>query len=288
VVAGAAALIGRLPPSVGLWLGRRAGDVTYAALGRRRRLALANIAAAFPALSEAERRTMCRRAYRHLGMVAVDVSRVLSSVERLLPTLRVEGTENLDAAMATSGCALAVTAHLGSWELLSLVPALIGHPISLVVRPLDAGWLDPLIARVRQCTGIEVIAKQRAARSMLEALRRRRVVALLMDQNASRREGIFVPFFGRLASTSRSAAVLALRTGAPIVPVFIRREQGFRHVVSFEPALPRPENGGEAAVIELTTRCTEAIERAIRAAPEQWLWMHDRWRTRPPAETSAP
>jgi KDO2-lipid IV(A) lauroyltransferase len=210
-------------------------------------------------------------------MVAIDVSRMLSSVDRLLPTVAIEGREHLDAAMHAAGCALAITAHLGSWELLNLAPALIDHPVSIVVRPLDAGWLDPLVARARQCAGMEVIAKRHAARPMLEALRRHRI----LDQNASRREGSFVPFFGRLASTSRSAAVLSLRTGAPIVPVFIRREHQVRHVIRVEPALPRPVSSGEEAIIELTTSCTVAIERAIRRTPEQWLWVHDRWRTRP-------
>jgi len=255
-------------------------------LRRRRLLALSNIAIAFPALSAAERRALCRRAYRHLGMVAVDVSRMLGRGDRLLETVSVVGREHLDGVMARVGRALAVTAHLGSWELLSLAPALVGHPVSIVVRPLDAGWLDPLVARARRSHGMEVIAKSRAAREILEALRGGRVVALLLDQNASRREGAFVPFFGRLASTSRSAAVLSLRSGVPIVPVFIRRESPVRHVITFEPPLPEPERYGEAAVIELTARCTEAIERAVRAAPEQWLWMHDRWRTRPPVEAT--
>ena len=219
-------------------------------------------------------------------MVAVDLGRLLTRSDRLLAGLRVEGREHLDAAMARSERALAVTAHLGSWELLSLAPTLIGYPVSIVVRPLDSGWLDRLVARARRSGGIEVIAKRHAARPMLEALRRRRIVALLLDQNASRREGVFVPFFGRLASTSRSAAVLSLRTGAPILPVFIRREDQTRHVITFEPALPEPRGSGEDAVVELTAGCTEAIERAIRGAPEQWLWLHDRWRTRPPTETT--
>lgn len=219
-------------------------------------------------------------------MVAVEVTRLLRHPdEPALADIDVEGREHLDRVMATAGRALAITAHLGNWELLSRVPRLTSYPISIVVRPLDARWLDPIVQRARRAGGVDVIEKRHAARPVLEALRRGHVVALLLDQNASRREGVFVPFFGRLANTSRSAAVLSLRTGAPLVPVFIRREPGGRHRITIRPPVSRPDAAaGEEAIVELTRRCTEAIELAIRETPEQWLWIHDRWRTRPPAE----
>jgi KDO2-lipid IV(A) lauroyltransferase len=113
------------------------------------------------------------------------------------------------------------------------------------------------------------------------------MVGILLDQNATRREGVFVPFFGHAASTSRSVALLALRTGTPIVPIFIQREGVGRHRVIVEPPLPLPpSNDLERAIVELTALCTQAIEAAVRRTPEQWLWSHDRWRTRPPAPTA--
>jgi KDO2-lipid IV(A) lauroyltransferase len=131
---------------------------------------------------------------------------------------------------------------------------------------------------------VEVVDKRDAVRPVLAALRKGRMVGILLDQNASRREGVFVPFFGRLASTSRAMALLALRTETPIVPAFTHRVAPGRHVIEIHPAIPMPESPDEAAVLELTGRCTAVIEEAVRAAPEQWLWMHDRWRTRPAAE----
>jgi KDO2-lipid IV(A) lauroyltransferase len=108
------------------------------------------------------------------------------------------------------------------------------------------------------------------------------MVGILLDQNAARSEGVFVPFFGRLASTSRSVALLALRTGAPVVPIFARREPGGRHRIIVRPPIDVPETSDrEVAVAALTGRCTAVIEAAIREAPEQWLWLHNRWRTRP-------
>jgi Kdo2-lipid IVA lauroyltransferase/acyltransferase len=268
---------------VGLWLGRRLGDIAYVALGRRRRIALGNLERAFPALDDRGRRRVARGAAQHLGMMTMELARVLTRpLEATLAGIRLEGAEHLRAAMESSGRALLLTAHLGNWELLTAAHRLTGYPLSVVVRPLDAPWLDELAARLRQRTGVELIEKRGALRPVLEALRRGRMIGILMDQNAARREGVFVNFFGRPASTSRSLALLAVRTQTPVLPVFVRREPDGSHVVVIHPPLPVPAtNSPEEAVVELTSRCTTAIERAVREAPEQWLWSHDRWRTQP-------
>jgi KDO2-lipid IV(A) lauroyltransferase len=160
--------------------------------------------------------------------------------------------------------------------------------LTVVARALDRPSLDAWADRLRRTTGVEVVDKRQALRPVLEALRRGRLVGVLLDQNASRREGVFVPFFGRLASTSRSIAVLALRTRTPIVPVFARRLAPGRHEITIHPELPLPPAGDEGAIRTLTAQCTAAIEAAIRGAPDQWLWCHDRWRTRPPGESRQP
>jgi len=207
-------------------------------------------------------------------------------LEATLARVRIDGLEHLRAVMDTHGRALLLTAHLGNWELLPAANHVTGYPLSVVMRPLDAPWLDGMATRLRQKTGVDLIDKRAALRPVLRALAGRGMVGILLDQNASRREGVFVPFFGRLASTSKSLAVLALRTGTPIVPTFIRREDAGTHRIVVRPALPLPDAGDlEAAVVALTTRCTEAIEAAVRETPEQWLWMHNRWRTRPPEES---
>jgi KDO2-lipid IV(A) lauroyltransferase len=274
---------GRLPLPVALWAGRRLGDLLYAVLPRRRRLALANLARAYPAMPLAERRRLARRASQHLGMTLTELPRLLAApLPATLARIRLEGAEHLQAAMTAHGRALILTAHLGNWEILCATHRLTDYGLSIVVRPLDAPWLDAVADRLRRRTGVEVIDKRGALRPVLDALRRGRMVGILMDQNAARREGVFVDFFGQPASTSRSIAVLALRTGAPIVPIFAYRSADGDHRVVIRPALPAPTaNDPEAAVAELTARCTAEIECAIREAPEQWLWSHDRWRTRP-------
>jgi KDO2-lipid IV(A) lauroyltransferase len=154
----------------------------------------------------------------------------------------------------------------------------------VVARALDSPALGVWADRLRGRAGVEVVDKRDAVRPVLEALRRGRLVGVLLDQNASRREGVFVPFFGRLASTSRAIAVLALRTETPVVPAFTQRVAGGRHRITIQPALALPRAADAAAIEAVTARCTEIIEAAVRATPEQWLWMHDRWRTRPAAE----
>jgi KDO2-lipid IV(A) lauroyltransferase len=148
---------------------------------------------------------------------------------------------------------------------------------------MDDPLIDRVVERLRRRTGVELIAKRRAVREILDALRRGRMVGILLDQNASRAEGIFAPFFGIPASTSRALAVISLRTGAPVVPVFIRRIEGGRHRVQVEPMIAAPATSDVASY---TAAFNRSIEAAIRRAPEQWFWMHDRWKTRPRPETA--
>jgi len=277
--------VARLPAPLALGIGRRLGDLARLALRRRRHVTLTNLAIAFPDLGADARRRLARDAWQHLGMTVVELARLLHRpLEATLEELTLEGLEHLHGVMHEHGRALILTAHLGNWEYLAAVPRLVGYPGAIVVRPLDSAVLDDQAVAMRRKTGVELIDKRGALRGVLEALRHGRLVAVLLDQNAARREGVFVPFFGRAASTSRSLALLALRTRTPIVPIFIRRTGVARHHVRVEPPLvPAASNEADETIVELTARCTRVIEAAIRRAPEQWLWAHDRWRTRPPA-----
>jgi Kdo2-lipid IVA lauroyltransferase/acyltransferase len=217
-------------------------------------------------------------------MTLVELARFLGRpLQATLDELTIEGLHHVRGVMAEHGRALVLTAHLGNWEYLAASHQLMGYPLAIVVRPLDSPVLDQLAQAMRQKTGAALIDKRGALRPVLQALRRGGLVGILLDQNATRREGVFVPFFGRPASTSRSLALLALRTRTPILPIFIRREAPGRHRVVVEPPLgPPASNDLEWATVELTAQCTERVEAAVRRTPEQWLWSHDRWRTRPP------
>ena len=252
-------------------------------LASRRRLALANLQVAFPEMTEADRRRVGRRSFQHLGLMFVELCTAMNApLDQILAGIKVVGLDHLRGAMAEHGRVLVLTAHLGNWELLALAHQLSGIPTAVVMRALDAASLDVIADRLRRRAGIELIEKRAALRPVLSALNHGRMVALLQDQNASRREGIFVSFFGRPASTSKSLAVLAVRTRTPVVPIFIYREQLHEHRVEIHPPFGHDSKAdSEQAVTEITQRCAATTERAIGVAPDQWLWVHNRWRTQP-------
>ena len=273
-------LLAHLPSAVGLAAGRRLGDLLWWALPRRRAVALDNLQRVFGGeRPPAEIRRLGRRSFQHVGMNLIEACcYFLRPTHVMLSRVRVEGLQHFQTAAAHGRGVFILTAHFGNWELLAAAHGLTGVPLSIVTRPLDHPLLEDLAARFRRRSGAELIVKRQAVREVLSALRRQRMVGILLDQNATRAEGVFVPFFGSPASTSKGLALLALRTGAPVVPIFLRREPDGRHCIDVSAALPPPADG---EITTYTSMFNRAIEAAIRRAPEQWLWMHDRWRTRP-------
>jgi len=273
-------LLAHLPSAVGLAAGRRLGDLLWWVLPRRRAVALENLQRAFAGeCTPSGIRRLGRRSFQHVGMNLIEACRYfLRPTHVMLSRVRIEGREHVQAAASKGRGVLILTGHFGNWELLAAAHELSGLPLSIVTRPLEHPLLDGLAARFRRRSGAELIVKRQAVREVLTALRRQRMVGILLDQNATRAEGVFVPFFGSPASTSKGLAVLALRTGAPVVPIFLRREPDGWHCIEVGAALPPPEDG---QVTTYTSTFNRVLEAAIRRAPEQWLWMHDRWRTRP-------
>lgn len=283
LVGGVGWLAGRLPPRAGHWIGAALGELAYWLLPGRRRVAHANLALAFgAALGPRERRGLARATFRHLGVTVLECCRLFFGPPgRMLERVRVEGVEHVKAALAEGRGVFYFGAHLGNWELLAAAHTLTGFPVSAVVRPLDNPFLEALLARARQRGSIGLIPKRRALRDVRAALARGECVGIMLDQNAGRR-GVFVPFFGELASTSRSLAVLALKTGAPAIPAFIHRRPDGSHQVTLEPPIALERTGQLEHDVEIATRrFTETIERHVRAHPEQWFWVHRRWKTRP-------
>jgi KDO2-lipid IV(A) lauroyltransferase len=275
---------GHLPPDVSRRLGAGLGGLAYWALPGRRRVALANLERAFGAqLTPGERRALARDNFRHLGLTAVECCRLFFGPPgALLARVRLEGVEYIKAALAEGRGAFYLGAHFGNWELLAAAHMLTGlPPLSVVVRPLDNPYLDTLVARGRARGQLRLIPKRAALRGVRAALARGECVGILLDQSGGR-QGVFVPFFSQPASTSRSLAVLAVKTGAPVVPAFIHRLPGGDHQVTLEPAVELARTGQLERDVEVNTaRFTEAIERRVRAHPQQWFWVHRRWKTRP-------
>jgi KDO2-lipid IV(A) lauroyltransferase len=200
-----------------------------------------------------------------------------------------EGEPHILQALEEGRGAIAATAHCGNWEMLNAHIQVAGLPLTIAVRQLDSPGLDLLATAIRSRFGGEVVPRGRdAGRRLVGALMRNRINGLLIDQDIRDVPGVFVPFFNRLAWTPSGAANLALRIGCPTLPTFIHRRPDMSHHIVIHPPLPVPSGGDfEDRVTELTAAATAAIERQIRAYPEQWVWMHRRWRTRPPDESSA-
>ena len=272
-------LLAAAPARLGLWLGRRLGDLAWWVLPGRRRVALDNLQRAFPDRPPAERRRIARASFRHLGMNGVEACLfAFRAPAVLLSRVEVSGWEHAEAAAAQGHGVLMLTAHFGNWELLAASHVLRSLPLSVVVRPMDVPALETLVDRFRRRAGVEIIDKRDGFRAALTALRRGRMVGVLLDQNTARSESVFAPFFGTPTSTSRGLALLALRSEAPVLPTFIRRVAEGRHLVEVGAAVPVP---ADRDVVALTGAYNASIESAIRGAPEQWLWAHRRWRTRP-------
>jgi Kdo2-lipid IVA lauroyltransferase/acyltransferase len=283
LVAAVGGLVARLPPRVGRGLGAGLGRAAYRLLSGRRRVALDNLTLVFgDALSPAARATLARESFEHLGITAVECCRLFfGPVESLLTRVRGGGTEHIASALARGRGIFFLTAHFGNWELLAATHGLAGFGLSVVVRPLDNPYLDALIARARERSGLRAISKREAVVGVREALARGECIGILLDQDAGR-GGVFVPFLGHPASTSRALAVLALKTRAPVLPAFIHRLPDGSHELVLEPEIPLEITGDLDHDIEVNTaRYTAAIERQVRAHPAQWFWVHRRWKTRP-------
>jgi KDO2-lipid IV(A) lauroyltransferase len=243
---------------------------------------LENLRIAFPGWSEPRRRQLLRAAFANLGRSLAEVPHLRDLTRSNLGELvTVEGIHHLEDALGGASGAIALTAHFGNWELFAVAMGLSGIPLTIVHRERDP-VLESMMRGWRERGDTIVLPRGSAARATLKALGKHRVVAMPLDQDTPPGEGVFVPFFGRLACTRDAPARIAMRTGVPVVPAFIFRVgESARHVVRFQPPIEMVsrESDPDGAVVENVTRMTRAIEAAVRQAPEQWTWNHRRWRT---------
>lgn len=283
--------LGALPGPAAIAVGKSIGRVFYLLAGDLRRTAAINLKLAFPEKSDEERSILMRECFdnlgRQLGLFSQFATR---SQQELRDMIDPSGFENLDAAIAKHGQRLILwTAHLGAWELTSFGFSFLGHPFTFLVRRIDNTRIEETVDSVRTRFGNKTLDKLAAARSMLKILRSgESPLGLLFDLNTLDDEAIFVDFFGVPAATSFIVSKLALRTRAPLLPVFApwsEEKKKFQLIVT---PLVEPEITGdeEADVRRLTTRLSRIIEDQIRQHPGQWLWVHKRWKTRPPGEPS--
>jgi KDO2-lipid IV(A) lauroyltransferase len=256
---------------------------------KHRRIARINLGIAFPQMDDAEADRIIRACYRQMGTSAAEFVHIPKMDETYIREhFRIEGAEHVRESLeGRNQPAIVMTGHFGNWELLSHVYGKAIAPAAFIVRPLKSGILDRIVTERRECAGNTVIRKEDSAKAVMKVLRERILVGILIDQNVDRPKGVLVDFFTRKAYTTFGIARLALAMNAAIHPGFIFRDPArkFHHVLRFGPPLPfDPRAPREEEVARITRRCNEELENAIRQAPDQWMWFHRRWKTRPAGE----
>jgi KDO2-lipid IV(A) lauroyltransferase len=270
-----------LPRSVANWAGSVSARLLDLVIPRLRRSAEINLTFAFPDRDAAWRAKTIDGVFSSIGRLLVAFARFPRiNKGNVAEWIRYEGFEHYERAKEKGKGVLFATAHLGNWELSAYAHALLTEPMSVVVRPLDNPMIDSLVENRRALSGNTLLSKRDFARSILQALRSNQAVGVLVDQNSAPENAAFVPFFGKPASTNLSFAKLAARSGAAVIPGFaVWSEAERRYILRFYPAVEMTDEP-----VEDTRRIQAAVETAIREYPDQWLWIHRRWKTRPPGE----
>ena len=260
------------------------GRIWFQVDRRHRKIALNNLKIAWgDELGESERRTIALRNFIHLAQVLLELPYLKKlTPEKLDGFVAFDGIEHFKDALQKGRGVLLLASHFGNWELMALAFSLRYRPIHIVVRPLDNPFLDNLITKIRTRGGNQLIPKKGSVRKMLRLLSAGEVVALLLDQNPAWYEGVFVPFFNEIACTNKALSTIALRTGAPVIPAFNVRQPDGSYRIFGEPEVLLDRSGDNTRDIEENTaKFNKIIENYVRRYPEQWFWVHQRWKTRP-------
>lgn len=276
-------LMSHIPYPVGQFMGRMLGTAgSFLPIGRMR-VSLDNMRDCLgDELDEVELRRLNRRMYRHFGQMLFEVPHVLRvTPDNLGQFVTFENEEYLKEALSLGKGCLILSAHFGNWEMMCASFPLHFGKLSIVVRPVDFPPLDRVLRELRERYGSRIIPKQRGARRIMQDLRKGRPVAVLLDQNVDWYEGVFVDFLGKTACTNKGLALIALKTGAPVVPAFtVRRPDGGYRLLLERPLVPSPTGDKVRDVEESTALYASIISRMIRKHPDQWFWFHRRWKTK--------
>lgn len=275
-----------LPRPVARWAGATFATAAYLIRPPLQRVAMINLRLAFPDWTDIRRKKVIQGMIRQIGWMAGEFSQFPKYTrENIKRIVVIDGLENFEAARRRGKGILFLTGHMSAWELAPFAQALYGYPLHFLVRPIANHRVDALINNYRCRSGNQPIEKNRAARSILKIMGEGGTIGVLSDHNTSH-ENVFVNFFGVPAATTSGLARIALRTDAAVVPGFLLWDSEIRkYRLCFQPAVELARTGNEEAdILKNTARFTCVIEDYIRAHPDQWLWVHKRWKTRPPGE----
>ena len=278
-----------IPRAAGVAVIRLLATVFYHLDARHRRIADANLRIVFPETPQRWRNEIARRSFQNAGMNLLEISRLgmltPENISRLVEYDEIAGLNNYRTALSLGKGILYLTGHFSSWELLPTAHALHGYPLSFTTRPLDNTRFESYLRRIRESKGNIVIYKKDSARRILKELKAGRAAGVLMDHNVSPAEGIFANLFGVPAATSTGVALLALRTGAPVLPGYLTPLRDGRYIIKFLPHVEMARTGDMVEDLRVNTqRLNNVIERIVLEQPESWLWGHKRWKNRPPED----
>jgi KDO2-lipid IV(A) lauroyltransferase len=274
----------RIPLRLGRWCGVALGQAAFSILRLRRRVTLENLRAAFPELASGQLVRLGARCYRHMGKGLAEFCHFPGlNQKRLAEAVEIRGLEHLREALGEGRGAILLSGHFGAWDWIGPAFALSGFAVDLFARSQKNPLFDDLVIRYRSWLGANIILTSGTPRAMLRSLRQNRLLVMLADQDGGR-NGIFIPFMGRPASTAPGVARIALHTGSPILIGFIIRQPDDRHLFVIEPPMQVNRGGDpEQDVRRILEAYNRKLEEQIRAHPHQWFWPHRRWKTRPPA-----
>ena len=272
-------------------LGRGAGWVLAHGMRLRRTYVLEVLARSFPEKTPDEHRAIYAAMCRHQALNLVEILRFAGGrEEEIRARIEVSGEEVVKQALERGKGVLVLIAHFGNYDLMGLFASrLLGYPVTIITKTLKNQRLNELWWELRQKAGLKTLPSHNAYRACVRALRRNELVGFMLDQNRPSGQGVFVDFFGKPASTTPGLAMMSAQTGAPVVPVFMRRRPDGRHVLEALPVIEPPPDRKEETLRACTAAYTKIIEDEIRRDPAQWMWLHKRWKSRPADEAeSAP
>ncbi len=281
ILKGFSFFINLLPEDLALWIGRRLGNGMYYLDFEHRKVAIQNLHIAFgQERSEGEIRSIAKKNFQNLGMMMIEFFRIPKmDVKTFKKRVKIEGLEEALRLLEKGKGALLLLSHFGNWELMGLMSKVIGNPIMVIAKPLKKNQrLDQFLTKIRNVAGLEVVSSIKASRKVIRALSQNRVVGILIDQRAKRSEGIWAEFFGRKAPTTPSLAVLAMKTDAPVLPVFMIRNGFQKHRLLIKEPLELIRTGDIKKDVEANTQLfNDTLESMVRQYPDQWFWVHRRW-----------
>lgn len=287
ILKGLARFFSALSLPAALAVGRGLGWVYGSLIRHHRKDAVEALRRSLPEIPEAGRKAVLKQMYRNLGMNIAEEFRLGSvSSDTLASNIRWEGEEHVHKVLSDGKGLLVLTAHMGNWDLLCTIAPRFNYPTTIITKNIKNNAINKLWMEVRARFGLKFVPAHNSYRQCLTALRKNEIVGFVMDQNMIDKEGIFVDFFGKPACTTPGLAYMSAQSGAAVVPVFMIRQDHGRHLVKCLAPIAPPLDRKPETILEFTQRYTRVIEDVIRQHPDQWIWVHRRWKTKPKPEAA--